>query len=124
MLMWTSSIRVSEGAHQETRSPDEAEGQFGFSEPEQFQAGDRLSQPKHQDWSKEITSDNTVFWMGDLWQSIETAPPDRDIELAVIEAGETHKLAGFARRTAAGWNNTATGKIIDIRPTHWRNWHN
>jgi hypothetical protein len=56
------------------------------------------------------------------WQSIETAPFDRDLELSVIENSDTHVLVFRCRRVAKGWINAVTGKPIDVRPTHWREW--
>jgi len=56
------------------------------------------------------------------WRTIETAPFDRDVALAVIESGETHALAFACRRTREGWSNAATGEQVDIHPTHWRSW--
>jgi len=57
-----------------------------------------------------------------IWQPIQTAPFDQDLELAVIEGSEAHRLAVRAQRTARGWISVATGKRIEIDPTHWREW--
>jgi hypothetical protein len=56
------------------------------------------------------------------WKSIETAPFDRDVELAVLEDHDIHALVFRCRRTRRGWANAATGQTIDVRPTHWREW--
>lgn len=56
------------------------------------------------------------------WHPIATAPFERDIELAVVEAGDVHALIVRCRRTTQGWINAATGKPINVNPTHWREW--
>ena len=56
------------------------------------------------------------------WQDIATAPPDRDLELAVIDTDGPHALAFACRRDGGGWINAKTRKLIDVRPTHWREW--
>jgi hypothetical protein len=56
------------------------------------------------------------------WQPISTAPFERDLELAVIEDNEAHALVFRCRRASYGWINAESGKLIDISPTHWREW--
>ncbi len=58
------------------------------------------------------------------WKLIDTAPFDRDVELAVIDSEGVHALAFPCRRvTAGGWIDVETNKrIYYIRPTHWRDW--
>lgn len=56
------------------------------------------------------------------WNMIDTAPFDRDLELAVLEQNDIHALVFRCRRTRLGWINAATGRPVDIRPTHWREW--
>jgi hypothetical protein len=67
--------------------------------------------------------------MGDLssimdWKPIETAPFDRDLELAVIGSSVAHRIAFPCRRvTGDGWLDAETNKrVYYIRPTHWRDW--
>ena len=58
-----------------------------------------------------------------MWQPIATAPYDRDLELAVIDASGEHALVFPCRRSILdGWTNRTTGKRVDVRPTHWREW--
>jgi hypothetical protein len=58
-----------------------------------------------------------------MWQTISTAPYDRDLELAVIDHDGEHVLVFACRRTGADtWLDTLTGRRIDIQPTHWRDW--
>ncbi len=56
------------------------------------------------------------------WEPISTAPLDRDLELAVMDRDGAHALIFPCRRSLGGWINTQTGKAIDVRPTHWREW--
>lgn len=61
------------------------------------------------------------------WKLIHTAPFERDLELAVIDSGETQVVAFPCRRVADnGWLDAETNKQVHyIRPTHWRDWsHN
>jgi hypothetical protein len=57
-----------------------------------------------------------------MWQSISSAPFDRDLELAVIDADGEHTLIFACRRVADGWIKAANKQRIDVRPTHWREW--
>lgn len=56
------------------------------------------------------------------WHPIASAPFDCDIELAVVEGADAHALVFRCRRGPYGWVNAASGKRIDIDPTHWREW--
>lgn len=57
------------------------------------------------------------------WLNIDTAPFDRDLELAVINFDGAHATAFPCRRiVGGGWMNTITKKIVEIHPTHWRLW--
>ena len=56
------------------------------------------------------------------WQSISSAPFTRDLELAVIDRDGTHALAFPCQRALCGWINAETKKLLDVRPTHWREW--
>ena len=56
------------------------------------------------------------------WESIATAPFDRELELAVIDKDGPHALAFACRRMAGGWINAKSKQQIDVRPTHWRKW--
>lgn len=57
-----------------------------------------------------------------MWNSITSAPADRDIELAVLDRDGQHALVFPCRRIAAGWMNAQSGERLDVRPTHWRDW--
>lgn len=57
-----------------------------------------------------------------MWQTIDSAPQDRDLELAVIDKGDIHALAFPCRRLRDGWINAITHARIEVRPTHWREW--
>jgi hypothetical protein len=57
-----------------------------------------------------------------MWESILTAPYDRDLELAVINNDGEHALVFPCRRTLDGWINAETRLRIQVYPTHWREW--
>jgi hypothetical protein len=57
-----------------------------------------------------------------MWIDISTAPKDRTLSLAVIDAEGLHALVFPCRRVADGWVNAISGARIDVRPTHWRDW--
>jgi hypothetical protein len=57
-----------------------------------------------------------------MWQSISTAPFDRDLELAVLDKDGAHALVFPCRRIFGGWVKSQTGARIEVRPTHWRDW--
>jgi hypothetical protein len=57
-----------------------------------------------------------------MWQPITTAPFNRELELAVIDAGGPHALVFPCRRILGGWMNAVTGDRIEVQPTHWRLW--
>jgi hypothetical protein len=56
------------------------------------------------------------------WRAISTAPFDRDLELAVLDTEGPHALVFPCRRILHGWIKVETRRIIDVRPTHWREW--
>ena len=57
-----------------------------------------------------------------VWETISTAPYDRDLELAVIEAGHVYPLIFACRRLPHGWAKVPTRERILVNPTHWRPW--
>lgn len=57
-----------------------------------------------------------------MWNDIETAPFDRDLELAVVEGDHVYPLVFACRRTLNGWSKASTGERIAVSPTHWRLW--
>lgn len=59
---------------------------------------------------------------GNKWQRVASAPFERELELAVITYGEVHALVFPCRRILNGWINAETKKVLDVRPTHWREW--
>jgi hypothetical protein len=55
------------------------------------------------------------------WKAIDTAPFDRDVELAVIDSAGVHALTFPCRRVFGGWANAETKKrLYYLLPTHWR----
>lgn len=57
-----------------------------------------------------------------MWQSVTTAPFDRDLQLAVIDSTGEHALVFPCRRVLRGWINSQTGSPVHVFPTHWREW--
>ncbi len=56
------------------------------------------------------------------WQPINTAPFDRDLQLAVLDRDGEHALVFPCRRILNGWINAESKQRIDVLPTHWREW--
>ena len=56
------------------------------------------------------------------WHAISTAPFDRDLGLAVLDTEGPHTLVFPCRRILHGWVKAETREIIEVRPTHWREW--
>lgn len=57
-----------------------------------------------------------------MWQPIESAPFEAEIELAVIDREGSHALVFPCRRALRGWLKAETGEKIVVHPTHWRPW--
>jgi hypothetical protein len=57
-----------------------------------------------------------------VWQQISTAPPGRDLELAVIDGDGVHALVFPCKRQLDGWIKSETGERVVVHPTHWRDW--
>lgn len=58
-----------------------------------------------------------------IWLKIETAPFDRDVEVAVVEDdGKIYPVIFPCRRVLGGWTKAASGGPVAIHPTHWRDW--
>ena len=56
------------------------------------------------------------------WKLIETAPFDRDLELAVIDEEGPHALVFPCRRVLMGWMRVENTERVEVHPTHWREW--
>lgn len=62
-----------------------------------------------------------MFMFSMDWKPIETAPFDRDVELAVIDGSGVHALTFACRRLFGGWMNAESKKrVYYLSPTHWR----
>jgi hypothetical protein len=57
-----------------------------------------------------------------MWEIINKAPFDRDLELAVFDDDGPHALVFPCRRTFDGWISAQTKERLDVHPTHWRLW--
>ena len=60
------------------------------------------------------------FRMG--WQAVATAPFDRDLELAVIDAEGPHALVFPCRRVGNSWIDAKLRRPVEVYPTHWQDW--
>ena len=58
----------------------------------------------------------------DGWHPITNAPHERNLQLSVLEDGEVYALVFPCRRKDGQWVDAATGKLVAIEPTHWREW--
>lgn len=58
------------------------------------------------------------------WQPIDTAPYNRDLELAVVDEHGAHALVFPCRRITheGGWVSSETKQLVEVDPTHWREW--
>jgi hypothetical protein len=57
------------------------------------------------------------------WQPIATAPFNRDLELAVLDAhGSPHALVFPCRKVLHRWVEAGTAVPVIVSPTHWRKW--
>jgi hypothetical protein len=57
------------------------------------------------------------------WKNIAQAPPNRDLELAVIDKDGPHALTFPCRRRDGQWINAKSNQPINVSPTHWREWN-
>jgi hypothetical protein len=60
-----------------------------------------------------------------MWRyigSYETIPNDRDLMVAVIDGDELHIVEFPCRWREGCWIEANTGRMIEVRPTHWRQW--
>jgi hypothetical protein len=62
-------------------------------------------------------------WRKSMWhRELSAAPFNRDLELAIIDAGGEHAMLYACRRVVGGWIKAATERRLKFRPTHWRIW--
>lgn len=55
-----------------------------------------------------------------FWQPIESAPPDREVELQVADSFGSYTLMFPCRLTEEGWVNANSQGRLEVEPTHWR----
>jgi hypothetical protein len=54
---------------------------------------------------------------------IDTAPFNRNVQLAVLDSTGTHIVAFPCRLAGNGWIDAETNKqVYYMLPTHWRDW--
>jgi hypothetical protein len=54
--------------------------------------------------------------------SIDVIPKDRDLILAVVDSDGLHALEFRCCCGEGCWINVEGGLLIDVIPTHWREW--
>jgi hypothetical protein len=60
-----------------------------------------------------------------MWQpirSLRDLPTDRALHFAVVEKGRMRTIDYPCRRAGNSLVDARTGRPIEIRPTHWREW--
>ena len=57
-----------------------------------------------------------------IWNPIKEAPFDTDVQIGINHAVGVHALVFACRQTPEGWIDAGTGRVLNIRPTHWRHW--
>jgi hypothetical protein len=60
--------------------------------------------------------------MWHLITTLEAIPTDRSLLLAVVDQDGLHALAFPCRCSDGCWIDIRTGRLVDVRPTHWREW--
>src|SRR3954470_11831418 len=58
-----------------------------------------------------------------MWQPVDpisAIPTDRDLRLAVLKHEEVHALVFPCRRRGLAWVDPRTGRLVEVRPTHWQ----
>jgi hypothetical protein len=57
------------------------------------------------------------------WQPINTAPLNRNVEIAISDGTGVHAVACACRLTERGWIAAESKRAFYwVRPTHWRDW--
>jgi len=67
----------------------------------------------------DVSRDTPDFPALGPWQPIATVPPNREIEVAILDRAGYHVFAFCVRRTEAGWAIDDIGGIVPIDPTLW-----
>jgi hypothetical protein len=60
-----------------------------------------------------------------MWEPIvqlTDVPADRDLRLAVIEGDGVHALVFPCRRKGEFWVHAATGRTVEVYPSHYQVW--
>ena len=55
-----------------------------------------------------------------FWRPIESAPPEKEVELQVTDAFGAYTLMFPCLLTKEGWVNANSRGRLEVQPTHWR----
>ena len=55
-----------------------------------------------------------------FWKTIDSAPPEREVELQVTDAFGAYTLMFPCLLTKDGWVNANSRGRLEVQPTHWR----
>jgi hypothetical protein len=62
-----------------------------------------------------------------MWHKVNSpadVPEERDVRLAVIDAGGiAHALVFPCRRVGHSWIDVKLHRPVEVDPTHWQDWH-
>jgi hypothetical protein len=65
---------------------------------------------------------SNVHQLPGKWLPVSIAPADTDLEVCVIDKNGIHALIFPVHKDGTKWVNAGTKSLIDIEPTHWRDW--
>jgi hypothetical protein len=65
---------------------------------------------------------SNVHQLPGKWLPVSVAPAETDLEVCVIDKNGIHALIFPVRKDETKWVDTGTKSLIDIEPTHWRDW--
>jgi hypothetical protein len=77
---------------------------------------------RNDDWLAEHVCPDRSSRIAWSWHSVDTAPFDLPLELAVIDEEGPHALVFPCLRSGGGWSDAKNALRVFVRPTHWREW--
>jgi hypothetical protein len=57
-----------------------------------------------------------------VWIPVEAAPFNRALEICVVEGQGVQAFSFRCQRVENGWKSLDTDELLDLFPTHWRDW--